>query len=73
MQIKDRDFLDNAEWNPVDEPLAHRLNLGFSRGRGFVPSSIDEGEELIGSIDFVPEPEDLEEKDRVGEDTRPRK
>jgi hypothetical protein len=72
MQIKDRDSAE-TDWTNVDEPRAIRLGHGFRRGLGFVPSSIDEDETVSGSITFDSEPEQLNEKDRIGEETRPRK
>jgi len=77
MQIKDRDISDGPDWavveDLVDDPRAHRLSHGFRKGLGFAPSSIEEDETVTMTIDFVQEPERLEEKDRVGEDTRPRR
>jgi hypothetical protein len=77
MQIKDRDLSGESDCAAyeeiVDDPRAHRLTLGFRKGLGFTPSSIEEDETVAGVIEFDQEPESLEEKDRVGEDTRPRK
>jgi hypothetical protein len=77
MQIKDRDLPGEPDWtvveDVVDEPRSHRLGLGFRKGLGFTPSSIEDDETVSASIDFDPEPEKLEEKDRVGEDTHPRR
>jgi hypothetical protein len=73
MQIKDRDMPGETDWAIVDDPRIHRLSNGFQKGLGFAPSSMDEEETVVGTIEFEQEPEKLEEKDRVGEDTRPRK
>ena len=50
-----------------------RVVNGFRSGLGFTPSSVDEDETVSISLDYDSEPEQLDEKDRVGEDTRPRK
>ncbi|HTD52966.1 MAG TPA: hypothetical protein VK780_08075 [Thermoanaerobaculia bacterium] len=71
MQIKD--YPSTPNWALVDEPKGHQVVNGFRSGLGFAPSSIDEDETVSGSLDYDSEPEELEEKDRVGEDTRPRK
>ncbi len=73
MQVKDKDSPPEPDWVTIDEPRAHRLTNRFRKGLGFAPSSIEEDETVGGSIDFESEPEKLDEKDRVGEDTRPRK
>jgi hypothetical protein len=73
MQIKDLLDPTTTNWTLVDEPKAHRLINGFRSGLGFAPSSVDEDETVSGSLDYDSEPEQLDEEDRVGEDTRPRK
>jgi hypothetical protein len=72
MQIKDRELPAEPDWGSADDPLALRLISGFRSGNGFAPSRIGEDETLSGNIDFPQEPEELEEKDRVGEATVPR-
>ena len=73
MQIKDLLDPSTKNWAPVDEPKVHRLINGFRSGLGFAPSSVDDDETVSGSLDYDSEPEQLEQEDRVGEDTRPRK
>jgi hypothetical protein len=69
MQIKDR---DSSEWLAVDDPLDSRFRDSFRGGLGFAPSP-DEEETVTATITFSDEPESLEPKDRIGEDTRPRR
>jgi hypothetical protein len=73
MQVKDQDYPSTKNWELIDESRPQPLANGFRRGLGFGPSSIDEDETVSGSIDYDSEPEQLDEKDRVGDDTRPRK
>ena len=73
MQIKDRLYPTTTNWALVDEPKGRRLVNGFRSGLGFTPSSVDEDETVSGSLDYDSEPEQLDQEDRVGEDTRPRK
>jgi hypothetical protein len=73
MQIKDGLYPTTTDWALVDEPKFHRLVNGFRSGLGFAPSSIEEDETVTATLDYDSEPEQLDEKDRVGEDTRPRK
>jgi len=73
MHIKDRLYPTTTNWALVDEPKGHRLVNGFRSGLGFTPSSVDEDETVSGSLEYDSEPEQLDQEDRVGEDTRPRK
>jgi len=69
MQIKDR---DSADWVSIDDPLESRFRSSFRGGLGFEPSP-DEEETLTATLEFSDEPEVLDQKDRIGEDTRPRR
>jgi hypothetical protein len=73
MQIKDQLYPTTTNWALVDDSKGHRMANGFRSGLGFSPSSTEEDETVSGPIDYDSEPEPLEEEDRVGEDTRPRK
>ncbi len=68
MQIKDR---ETPDWASVDDPLDNRFRTSFRGGFGFA-RPLDEEETLTATLQFD-EPERLEEKDRIGEDTRPRR
>ncbi len=73
MQIKDRDLPGESNWASLDDPIESRFHNSFRRGLGFVPSSFDEDVTLTAGVTLSDEPERLEEKDRIGEDTRPRR
>jgi len=73
MQIKDQDYPSARKWELINDSSPQPSSGGFRRGMGFGPSSIEEDETVSGSIDYDSEPEQLDEKDCVGEDTRPRK
>ncbi|HKD12463.1 MAG TPA: hypothetical protein VKE50_10320 [Thermoanaerobaculia bacterium] len=68
MQIKDRD----NDWASVDDPLESRFRTSFRGGLGF-QSSDDEEETMTATLELPDEPEALDQKDRIGEDTRPRR
>jgi hypothetical protein len=73
MQIKDRDYTSQPDWSFVDEPVSHRQGNSFHTGFGVNQSVSEEDETVSGTIDLGSEPEQLEEEDRVGEETRPRR
>ena len=67
MQIKDRDM----DWAPLDDPLESRFRTSFRGGLGF--QSSDDEETMTATLELPDEPEALDQKDRIGEDTRPRR
>ncbi len=73
MHVKDRKYPTTRNWELIKESSPQPLASGFRRGLRFGHSSIDEDETVSGSVDSDSEPEQLDEKDCVGEDTRPRK